>query len=151
MDRIMNKLEQAAHYHEIGYGCAQCVLAPYSRDFGLDEGLALRLSTGFGSGMGRMCEVCGALAGAFIVVSMKYGKEITDGTRYGTDTETTYALVAEIARKFKEKNGSIYCRDLIGYDLMDPFQREKVVEMGLFTTICRRCILDAVELLQEIL
>ena len=148
---MVNKLEQAAHYHEIGYGCAQCVLTPYAKDFGLDESLALRLSTGFGSGMGRMCEVCGALAGAFIVIGMKYGKEITNGTRYGTDTETTYALVAEIARKFKEKNGSIYCRDLIGYDLMDPLQREKVVEMGLFTIICRRCILDSVELLQEIL
>jgi C_GCAxxG_C_C family probable redox protein len=147
----MNKLEQAAHYHEIGYGCAQCVLAPYANDFGLETGLALRLSTGFGSGMGRMCEVCGALAGAFIVVGMKYGKQITNGTRYGTDTETTYALVAEIAKKFKEKNGSIYCRDLIGYDLMVPVEREKVVEMGLFTTICRRCILDAVELLEETL
>jgi C_GCAxxG_C_C family probable redox protein len=101
--------------------------------------------------MGRMCEVCGALAGAFMVIGLKYGKDKTDGTRYGTQTETTYHMVAELADKFKQKNGSIYCRELIGYDLMDPAQREEVVEKGLFTTICRRCILDAVELVEEML
>jgi C_GCAxxG_C_C family probable redox protein len=147
----MTKTELAAQYHENGYGCAQAVLASYSSDFDLDEGLALRLATGFGSGMGRMCEVCGALAGAFMVIGLKYGKDKTDGTRYGTQTETTYHMVAELADKFKQKNGSIYCRELIGYDLMDPAQREEVVEKGLFTTICRRCILDAVELVEEML
>jgi C_GCAxxG_C_C family probable redox protein len=68
----MDKLDLAAQYHERGYGCAQSVLATYAGEFGLDEGLALRLATGFGSGMGRMCEVCGALTGAFMVVGMKY-------------------------------------------------------------------------------
>jgi C_GCAxxG_C_C family probable redox protein len=147
----MNKKELAADYHERGYGCAQAVVAPYAADFNLEEGLALRLSTGFGSGMGRMCEVCGALAGAFMVIGLKHGKEKTEGTRYGNETETTYRLVAELAGKFKEKTGSIYCREIIGHNLMDPAERAKVVEMGLFTTTCRECILDAVELLEEIL
>jgi len=147
----MNKIDLAAQYHEQGYGCAQAVLAAYSGDFGLEERLALKLATGFGSGMGRMCEVCGALTGAFMVIGLKYGKEKTDGTRYGTETETTYRLVADLASKFKEKNGSIYCRELIGHNLMDPAERAKVVEMGLFKTTCRKCILDAVELLEETL
>ena len=145
----MNKIDLAAQYHEQGYGCAQAVLAAYSGEFGLEEGLALKLATGFGSGMGRMCEVCGALTGAFMVIGLKYGKEKTDGTRYGTETETTYRRVADLASKFKEKNGSIYCRELIGHNLMDPAERAKVVEMGLFKTTCRKCILDAVELLEE--
>jgi C_GCAxxG_C_C family probable redox protein len=147
----MNKKDLAAQYHERGYGCAQAVLATYAGDFGLEEGLALRLATGFGSGMGRMCEVCGALTGAFMVIGMKYGKENSDGTRYGSETETTYRLVANLASKFKEMNGSIYCRELIGYNLMDPTERAKVVEMGLFKTTCRKCILDAVDLLEETL
>jgi C_GCAxxG_C_C family probable redox protein len=147
----MNKIDLAAQYHEQGYGCTQAVLAAYSGEFGLEEGLALKLATGFGSGMGRMCEVCGALTGAFMVIGLKYGKEKTDGTRYGTETETTYRLVADLASKFKEKNGSIYCRELIGHNLMDPAERAKVVEMGLFKTTCRKCILDAVELLEETL
>jgi C_GCAxxG_C_C family probable redox protein len=147
----MDKHEQAAQYHARGYGCAQAVLAAYAADFGLDEGLALRLATGFGSGMGRMCEVCGALAGAFMVIGLKNGKDKTDGTRYGTETEMTYRLVADVASKFKDRNGSIYCRELIGHNLMDPAERAKVVEMGLFKTTCRKCILDAVDLLEETL
>jgi C_GCAxxG_C_C family probable redox protein len=147
----LSKLEMAAQYHEQGYGCAQAVLASYASDFGLDERLALRLATGFGSGMGRMCEVCGALTGAFMVIGLKHGKETTDGTRYGNETETTYRLVADVAAKFKQRNGSIFCRDLIGYDLMDPVERAKVIELGLFKTTCRKCILDAVEILEATL
>ena len=141
----------AVQYHERGYGCAQSVLAAYANDFGLEERLALRLATGFGSGMGRMCEVCGALTGVFMVIGMKYGKEKSDGSRYGSETETTYRLVAEAAAKFKEKNSSIYCRDLIGHDLMDPAERAEVVELGLFKTTCRIFITDAVEILEEML
>jgi C_GCAxxG_C_C family probable redox protein len=145
------KTELAKQYHSSGYGCGQAVLAPFAQEYGLSEETALRISTGFGSGMGRLCEVCGALTGAFMVIGLKYGKVVTDGTRYGNDTETTYRLVAELAKKFKEKNGSIYCRDLIGHDLSDPDERAKVVQMGLFKTTCGKAILDAVELLEETL
>ena len=148
---MSKKTERAQQLHEQGYGCAQAVLTAFAGDFGLDESLSLKLATGFGSGMGRMCEVCGALTGAFMVIGLKYGKEKSDGTRYGTETETTYRLVADLAGKFQEKNGSIYCRKLIGYNLMDPSERAKVVELGLFKTTCRKCILDAVELLEEML
>jgi C_GCAxxG_C_C family probable redox protein len=145
------KTTLAKQYHELGYGCGQSVLASFAQDYGLNEETALRISTGFGSGMGRLCEVCGALTGAFMVIGLKYGKVITDGSRYGTDTETTYRLVAEIAKKFKEKNGSIYCRDLIEHDLSDPVERAKVVKLGLFKATCGKAILDAVDLLEEVL
>ncbi len=151
MEHILNKQDRAVQYHQQGYGCAQAVLASFACDFGLDERLALRLATGFGSGMGRMCEVCGALTGAFMVLGLKYGNESTDGTRYGSETETTYRLVADVAAKFKQRNGSIYCRELIGHNLMDPVERAKVVELGLFKTTCRKCILDAVDILEETL
>lgn len=145
----MQKTQTAIQYLEQGFGCAQSVLATFSADLGLDEHLALRLATGFGSGMGRMCEVCGALTGAFMVLGLKYGKVISDGSRYGTDTETTYRKVAELAKMFKEKNGSIHCRELIGHDLSNPDERAKVVQLGLFSTTCRKCVVSAVELLEE--
>jgi C_GCAxxG_C_C family probable redox protein len=147
----MDKHQLASDYHDRGYGCAQAVLAVYAADYGLDEETALRLSTGFGSGMGRMCEVCGALTGAFMVIGLKYGKVITDGTKYGTDTETTYRLVSELASKFRERHGSIHCRELIGHDLNDPAQREEAVRQGLFKTRCGQYIVDAVDLLEETL
>ncbi len=147
----MDKKQLAAHYHARGYGCAQSVLAPYAPDYGLSEELALKLGTGFGSGMGRMCEVCGALTGAFMVIGLKYGKVYTDCNRYGNETETTYKLVAELAQKFAARNNTIYCRELIGHDLNDPAEREKVVEAGLFKTTCGKCIGDAMDLLEEVM
>jgi C_GCAxxG_C_C family probable redox protein len=147
----VNKRDLAVQYHEKGFGCAQCVLATYAEEFGLEEKLALKMATGFGSGMGRMCDVCGAVTGAFMVIGLKYGRTAADGVRYKEETETTYRMVADLAARFKEKHGTIDCRELIGYDLMDPDERAKVVEKGLFTTTCRQCILDAVDLLEEML
>ncbi len=145
------KTELAKKYHDAGYGCAQAVLASFAQDYGLTEEAALRISTGFGSGMGRLCEACGALTGAFMVIGLQHGKVITDGNKYGTNTETTYRLVAELAAKFRERNGSIYCRELVGHDLSNADERAKVVELGLFKTVCGKCILDSVELLEEVL
>lgn len=150
MTCMTDKQTIAAQYHERGFGCAQSVLATFAGDFGLSEEHALRLGTGFGSGMGRLCEVCGALTGAFMVIGLKYGKVNSDGSRYGNETETTYQLVRELAHQFEQKHGSIYCRDIIGHDLNDPTERAKVVEAGLFTTTCRQCIADAVELLEKV-
>jgi C_GCAxxG_C_C family probable redox protein len=124
------------------------VLAAFAQDHGLSEDLALRISTGFGSGMGRLCEVCGALTGAFMVLGLRHGKVLTDGTKYGPNTETTYRLVAELARDFTTRNGSILCRELIGHDLGVPEERDRARQLGLFTTICAKCIRDAVELLE---
>ena len=70
---MSTKIELAKQYRERGYGCAQTVLATFAQDYGLSEEAALRISTGFGSGMGRMCEVCGALTGAFMVIGLKHG------------------------------------------------------------------------------
>ncbi len=148
---MSEKTEIARQYHDRGYGCAQSVLASFAQDYELSEEAALRISTGFGSGMGRLCEVCGALTGAFMVIGLKHGKVITDGSKYGSNTETTYRLVADLAEKFRLRNGSIYCRDLIGHDLSKPEERAKVVALGLFSTTCSKCIRDAVELLEDTL
>lgn len=86
-----------------------------------------------------------------MVIGLKYGKVVSNGTRYGNETETTYRLVKEIADQFMLRNGSIYCRELIGHDLNDPMERAKVEEAGLFKSTCSKCIRDAVELLEEIL
>ena len=145
------KTEKAGKYFDQGFGCAQSVLASFAQDHGLDEKTALRLATGFGSGMGRLCEVCGALTGAFMVIGLQYGRDEADGEKYGPQTEKTYRLVAELASRFRARNGSIYCRDLIGHDLSNPEERARAREQGLFKTICGKCVRDSVELLQEAL
>ena len=147
----MKKQELAKQYDDQGFGCAQSVLAAFASDFGLDEKTALNISTGFGSGMGRLCEVCGALTGGFMVIGLKHGKAVSDGAKYGQNTETTYRLVSELARKFAERNGNIRCKELLGHDLSDPEERAEVVRLGLFKERCSKYIQDSVYLLEEII
>lgn len=145
---MASKTELARQYHDQGFNCAQSVLAAFSQDYGLSEHTALRISTGFGSGMGRLCEVCGALTGAFMVLGLRHGRAESDGSKYGPMTETTYRLVSELAAEFKQRNGSIYCRDLVGHDLSIPEEREKARQENVFATTCNQCIHDAAELVE---
>ena len=146
----MNHLELADNYHLRGFGCAQSVLAAYSQDFGLEEKLALKLANGFGSGMGRLCRVCGSLTGGFMVIGLKHGRWEEDPNHI-TDTEETYRLVRLLAEQFEAKNGTLLCRELLGLDLNDPIQRQYATDTGLFKTRCTGYILDVVQILEEIL
>ena len=92
-----------------GYNCSQSVVAAFAPQLGLTEETALRLSAGFGAGIGRMREVCGAFCGGVTVLSMVYA-DPTDPK----DTSRMYALVQQAAEQYRSRNGgSIICRELL--------------------------------------
>ena len=92
-----------------GYNCSQSVVAAFAPQLGLTEEMALRLSAGFGAGIGRMREVCGAFCGVVTVLSMVYA-DPTDPK----DKSRMYALVQQAAEQYRTRNGgSIICRELL--------------------------------------
>ena len=104
-----------------GYNCSQSVVAAFAPQLGLTEETALRLSAGFGAGIGRMREVCGAFCGVVTVLSMVYA-DPTDPK----DKSRMYALVQQAAEQYRTRNGggsiitidfncggSIICRELL--------------------------------------
>ena len=92
-----------------GYNCSQSVVAAFAPQLGLTEETALRLSAGFGAGIGRMREVCGAFCGVVTVLSMVYA-DPTDPK----DKSRMYALVQQAAEQYRSRNGgSIICRELL--------------------------------------
>lgn len=106
-----SRVEKAERLFKEGYNCSQSVFAAYCDLYGIDEKTALKLSASFGAGMGRMREVCGAVSGMFLVAGMETGAiegKDSEGKKYNYDT------VQFLADKFKEKNGSIVCRELLG-------------------------------------
>lgn len=63
----MSKIsDEALTRFKNGYFCSQAVLTVFAEDLGLDEKTAMKIVSGFGGGMGRMGEVCGAVTGAFL-------------------------------------------------------------------------------------
>ena len=92
-----------------GYNCSQSVVAAFAPQLGLTEEMALRLSAGFGAGIGRMREGCGAFCGVVTVLSMVYADPADP-----KDKSRMYALVQEAAEQYRTRNGgSIICRELL--------------------------------------
>lgn len=102
--------EKAKDLFLSGYNCAQAVLCAFEDLTGLERDTALRLSSSFGGGLGRMREVCGAVSGAAMVLGLLKGP--SDPADHAAKT-AHYHLIQEFARRFREQNGSIICRELL--------------------------------------
>ena len=97
----MAKQGEAAYaYFLKGYNCSQSVVAAFAPQLGLSEEMALRMSAGFGAGIGRMREVCGAFCGVVTVLSLVYADPADP-----QDKSRMYALVQEAARLYRARNG----------------------------------------------
>ncbi len=107
----MSKGDIAKQNFMNGYNCSQAVLLAFCEDFGLEKETALKISEPFGGGMGRMREVCGTVTGMFMVIGLAMGN---DNSKDNTTKKNVYKSVQELAAKFKEDNGSIICRELLG-------------------------------------
>lgn len=94
-----------------GYNCCQSVLLAYADVIGIDPQTAAVLTSGFGGGMGRLREVCGSVSAMFMIAG--YISPAADPT-IKSDRTANYALVQEVAGKFRKENGSIVCKELLG-------------------------------------
>ena len=144
---VMKHTEAAAAVFEQGVCCSQAVLAAYAAEYGLDRYIALKIAAGFGAGMGRMTQTCGAVTGAYMVLGLKYGA--ASGDREAK--ERTYRAVREFAQRFKERNGALGCKELLGCDISKPEEFAKMKSLGLHVTVCSKMVHDACVILDELL
>jgi C_GCAxxG_C_C family probable redox protein len=144
----MNYVDQAAGYFSNHLNCAQSVLATFAPELGLDRDTALRLASGFGSGMARLGQTCGAVTGAIMVLGLRYGYISGEDL---VSKEKTYALVQELTARFRACHGSTLCRELLGCDLGTPEGQQLAADRQLFTVICEPLVRQSVTLVQELL
>lgn len=105
--------EKAIESFKAGNNCAQAVMSAFLEDLKMDEETAMKIASSFGGGMGRLREVCGAVTGMFMVAGILYGYDNPKDKEAKTQH---YRLIQALANKFKEENGSIICRELLGLD-----------------------------------
>ena len=141
------KVEQAVESFRAGFNCSQAVVGSYSEKFGLDCETAFKVATGFGGGM-RMSETCGAVTGAFMVLGLEYGNTTAQDK---AAKAKTYEKVVEYTNRFKARNGSVICKELLGCDISTPDGMQKAQENGLFDSVCPKMVNDAAEILEEML
>lgn len=94
-----------------GYNCSQSVFLAFEDKYDIDHSTAMRLSSSFGGGMGRLREVCGAVSGMFMVAGILYGYD-TPGDFEAKSRH--YARIQELAEEYSGRNGSIVCREILG-------------------------------------
>ena len=107
----MTKAEKAKQLFLDGHNCAQAVLCAFADELGMSQEMARTVSACFGGGLGRQREVCGAVSGMCIALSLKYApKDPTDHEAKAA----FYARIQQLCAQFKDENGSIICRELLG-------------------------------------
>ena len=133
---MSSRVENALENHGKGYNCCQAVACAYADLAGVDENLIFAAGEGFGAGMGGMQCTCGAVSGACMVAGLLKRSRNTEEpvTKGGT-----YRITKEIAQAFKEKNGSVICKDLKG------IETKKVLRS------CDGCIEDAAKILEQVM
>ncbi|MBR6759461.1 MAG: C_GCAxxG_C_C family protein [Alistipes sp.] len=110
----VNIEERVAKARELflgGYNCAQAVFIAYRDLAAIDEQTAATIAAPFGGGMGRLREVCGAVSGMTMCAGYLAPNALPNDNE---NKKKCYATVQELAEKFREENGSIVCRELLG-------------------------------------
>ena len=128
--------------------CSQVVIGAWAEDLDLDEETAIRMMAPFGGGAFDG-EMCGAVSGALAVIGARYGHyELGDAE----GNARMIAKLTEFKQAFKERNGTLVCRELLGdYDLSKEGDLQRAVESGIFFEKCPDFIASSLEILDEIM
>lgn len=143
----MKHTDKAQEYFSNNFNCSQAVFTTFATEMGIDEELALKVATQFGGGA-RKGEMCGAVSGALMVLGLKYGHCHSDNAE---EKAKAYQISEDFMNRFIQKNGTVVCRELLGYDLSKPEDVEKIKELNLFKTTCPEMIRCATELVEEMI
>lgn len=121
---MMDKEQRIRRAEELfmqGYNCAQAVTAAFADIYGYTEEQALKLSAGFGGGIGRTRQTCGAACGMVLLAGMDCGSA-NAGDREGKSEN--YRVVQELLNRFKEQHGTLICSELLKLKRDTPLSYE---------------------------
>jgi len=142
-----NKAEIAVSKFEEGYNCTQAVTYAFADEVNIDKNILMSIATGFGAGIGRKQEVCGAVTGAIIVLGAKYGRKENEPA---SKTETTYSKAQEFVDEFIKEKGSIICSELLqGCNLLTEEGQKLFKDKKMKSEICNKCVELACNILQK--
>ena len=78
-ENLIRKIGDLAHYYELVYhGCSQAVLKALQDSLRIGDNLTYKAASAFAAGIARMGEICGALIGGIMAISLAYGRDKLD-------------------------------------------------------------------------
>ncbi len=133
----MNKEALTIEYFKNGFNCAQSVLVFYQDEIDITKDDLLKISCGFGAGIGRMQDTCGAYSGACMVIGLKCGKYHKEDNKA---LEKIYRLERAFDSEFKRINQTTNCKELIGCNLLTEEGKKYFIDNNLKEKVCIKCI-----------
>ena len=114
---------KACEYFNNGYSCSESMIK-----WAIDEGLVseelLPAATSFSGGMGSGC-LCGAVAGAQMIIGSQFGRE----NKYGNEM-IARMKAKELIQRFMEKHKATCCRVLTrGMEMGSPERKAHCTNM----------------------
>jgi C_GCAxxG_C_C family probable redox protein len=128
-----------------GFNCSQAVFSAYASQLGIDDEAALKLASPFGGGVAHQGNVCGAVTGALMALGLARGNAAAD------KKDEIYRIAEDFLKRFRERHGTLLCRELIGHDISTPDGLQNARDTGAFKSICPGLVKDAAELVAEFL
>jgi len=144
----MTKEKKPSDTFPQGYSCSQAVLSSRCEKYGLNQKTALSLATGFGGGMARTGNTCGAVTGAIAIIGLHAG---SDKAGDKEAKENTYRIVQKFVAEFEQEFGSTNCTELTGCHIGTASGYDKAQKSGIFEDVCPRFVDGAVEILDAVL
>ena len=140
-------IKLALKYFSKDYNCSQSVMKSILESKGMDFDEIFQLSSGFGGGYGLQGHICGAVSGAVAALGVLNSRKYTD---YVKHNEATYVSVKKLIQRFTEKNETIVCNELTGFNISDQAALEKAVEDGTFEKVCPGILKDAIGIVHDL-
>lgn len=140
--------EVAREHFAAGHNCAEAVLLAVAGALGEKSPLIPRLATGFGAGMGRCGEVCGALSGAVMALGLRFGR---DNPQDADAKNLVYARAEQLLIDFDARFGDIRCLSLTGCDMRTPEGMLQAKDNNLHVTLCPQFVAFAAERVMEMI
>lgn len=106
------------------------------------------IATGFGAGISRHGEVCGALSGALMGLGLRFGRSQVSETPQDT---SPYQFGRIIVNLFVSRFGNIRCHDILNLDISSDEGVKKYRELNLWESKCRELIRITTELAYDLL
>ncbi len=144
----MSRVDVALDTFRQEFSCAQSVFTAFADPADVSRETALRLASGFGGGLARSGETCGAVTGAVLALGLRHcGAPPTDPQA----KVAAYPVVQEFLRRFRERHGALTCRELLGADLGTEAGRQRAQNEDLVRQRCPAFVRDAALILEELL
>lgn len=114
MSEFSEKMGMAAgNAFKGGCNCSEAIVEAFRKEAGVPiDDNAFRMCSGFGGGIGHARDLCGALAGSVMVISVLGGRS----TPQEKPLSEIYPLTLEFHERFKAEFGGTACGELMKFE-----------------------------------